>query len=74
MLSKGRVPSKFCETFAKVTNSNRSENKIKFKYTFTKISKIRKSPLYSGVDWWNTLKVQHHKAENKKKNQKSAKN
>ena len=45
----------------------RSENKIKFICPFTKIVKIRKSPCYRGVDLWNTLKVQHHRAENKKR-------
>ena len=45
----------------------RSENKTKFKCTFTKITKIRKSPFYRGVDLWNSLKVEHHKAENKKR-------
>ena len=45
----------------------RSEEKIKFKCPFTKIAKIKKSPFYRGVDLWNSLKVQHHKAENKKR-------
>ena len=45
----------------------RSENKIKFKCPFTKTSKIRKSPFYRGVDLWNSLKVEHHRAENKKR-------
>ena len=45
----------------------RSEDKIKFNCPFTKISKIRKSPFYRGVDLWNSLKVEHHRAENKKK-------
>ena len=45
----------------------RSENKIKFKCAFTKVSKIRKSPFYRGVDLWNSLKIQHHRAENKKR-------
>ena len=45
----------------------RSESKIKFKYPFTKIVKIRKSPFYRGVDLWNSLKVEHHRAENKKR-------
>ena len=45
----------------------RSENKIKFNCVLTKISKIRKSPFYRGVDLWNSLKVQHHKAGNKKR-------
>ena len=45
----------------------RSENKIKFICPFTKIEKIRKSPFYRGVDLWNTLKVEHHRAENKKR-------
>ena len=45
----------------------RSENKIKFICPFTKIVKIRKSPCYRGMDLWNTLKVQQHRAENKKK-------
>ena len=43
----------------------RSENKIKFNSAQT--SKIRKSPLYRGVDLWNSLKVEHHRAENKKR-------
>ena len=51
-----------------VTRVNlRSENKIKFNCPFTKIVKIRKSPFYRGVDLWNSLKVQHHRAENKKR-------
>ena len=45
----------------------RSEGKIKFKCPFTKISKIRSSPFYRGVDLWNSLKVEHHRAENKKR-------
>ena len=45
----------------------RSEDKIEFKCPFTKIVKIRKSPFYRGVDLWNSLKVQHHRAENKKR-------
>ena len=45
----------------------RSENKIKFKCPFRKIAKIRKSPFYKGVDLWNSLKVQQHRAENKKR-------
>ena len=45
----------------------RSEEKMKFKCPFTKIAKIKKSPFYRGVDFWNSLKVQHHKAENKKR-------
>ena len=45
----------------------RSENKIKFKCPFTKIAKIRKSPFYRGVDLCNSLKVQQHRAENKKR-------
>ena len=45
----------------------RSENKIKFKCPFTKVAKIRKSPFYRGVDLWNSLKVEHHRAENKKR-------
>ena len=44
----------------------RSENKIKFLCQFTKIVKIRKSPFYRGVDLWNSLKVEHHRAEKKK--------
>ena len=45
----------------------RSEGKIKFKCPFTKISRIRSSPFYRGVDLWNSLKVEHHRAENKKR-------
>ena len=45
----------------------RSENKVKFVCPVTKIEKIRKSPFYRGVDLWNTLKVDHHRAENKKR-------
>ena len=45
----------------------RSKNKIKFNCPFTKIAKIRKSPFYRGVDLWNSLKVEHHRAENKKR-------
>ena len=46
----------------------RSENKIKFKCPFIKkTSQIRKSPFYRGVDLWNSLKVEHHRAENKKR-------
>ena len=45
----------------------RSEEKIKFKCPFTKIAQIKKRPFYRGVDLWNSLKVQHHKAENKKR-------
>ena len=44
-----------------------SENKVKFHCPFTRISKIRKSPFYRGVDLWNSLKVAHHRAENKKR-------
>ena len=45
----------------------RSTNKIKFQCPFTKIVKIRKSPFYRGVDLWNSLRVEHHRAENKKR-------
>ena len=45
----------------------RSEEKIKFICPFTKIMKIRKSPFYRGVDLWNSLRVEHHRAENKKR-------
>ena len=45
----------------------RSENKVNFTRPFTKVEKIRKSPFYRGVDLWNTLKVEHHRAENKKR-------
>ena len=45
----------------------RSENKLKFICPFTRIVKIRKSPFYRGVDLWNSLKVEHHRAENKKR-------
>ena len=34
---------------------------------FNKISKIRNSPFYRGVDLWNGLNVEHHRAENKKR-------
>ena len=44
-----------------------SKNKIKFDCLFMRIAKIRKSPFYRGVDLWNSLKVQHHRAENKKR-------
>ena len=51
-----------------ITRENlRSEKKINFKCPFTKIVKIRKSPFYRGVDLWNSLKVEHHRAENKKR-------
>ena len=45
----------------------RSENKINFVCPFTKVTKIRKSPFYRGVDLWNSLRVEHHRAENKKR-------
>ena len=45
----------------------RSENKIKFVCPFTRVSKIKNSPFYRGVDLWNTLTVEQHRAENKKK-------
>ena len=45
----------------------RSEGKIRFNCIFSKVSNIRKSPFYRGVDLWNTLKVSHHRAENKKR-------
>ena len=45
----------------------RSANKGHFKCPFTKVVKIRKSPFYRGVDLWNSLKVEHHRAENKKR-------
>ena len=45
----------------------RSEDKIKFICPFTRVVKIRKSPFYRGVDLWNSLKVQHHRAANKNK-------
>ena len=45
----------------------RSTGKIKFTCPFTKVSKIRNSPFYRGVDLWNTLRVDHHRAENKKR-------
>ena len=45
----------------------RSEEKIKFICPFTKIMKIRKSPFYRGVDLWNSLRIEHHRAENKKR-------
>ena len=45
----------------------RSEGKVKFICSFTRLAKIRKSPFYRGVDLWNSLKVQYHRAENKTK-------
>ena len=45
----------------------RSEGKIKFNCPFTRKSKIRSSPFYRGVDLWNSLRVEHHRAENKKR-------
>ena len=45
----------------------RSENKINFVCPFTKVTKIRKSPFYCGVDLWNSLRVEHHRDENKKR-------
>ena len=39
----------------------------KFNCPFTKNVKVRKSPLYRGIDLWNSSKVEHHRAENKKK-------
>ena len=45
----------------------RSEKKIKFVCPFTRVSKIRKSPFYRGVDLWNKLRVEHPRAENKKR-------
>ena len=45
----------------------RSEGKIKFKCTFSRVAKIRNSLFYRGVDLWNLLKVEHHRAENKKR-------
>ena len=45
----------------------RSENKVKFLCPFTRVGKIRKSPIYRGVDLWNSLKVQHYRAENRKR-------
>ena len=44
-----------------------SQNKIQIECLFTKISKNRKSPFYTGVDLWNSLKVVHHQAENTKR-------
>ena len=43
----------------------RSENKIKCICPFTKIVKIRKSPFYRGVDIWNSMSVEQHRAKNK---------
>ena len=61
-----------CPTVSMVTTSHATGlEKNLFTLGFTlgmsKISKIRNSPFYRGVDLWNTLKVQHHRAENKKR-------
>ena len=45
----------------------RSKGKMKFNCTFTKMVKVRKSPFYRGVDLWSSLRVEHHRAENKKR-------
>ena len=45
----------------------RSANKLRFKCPFTKVVKIRKSPFHRGVDLWNSLKVEHHRAEYKER-------
>ena len=45
----------------------RSEDNIKLICPFTQVVKIRKSTFYRGVDFWNSLKVQHHGAANKNK-------
>ena len=58
--------SKFVDDEIKRENL-RSENKIKFHCPFTKVEKIRKSPFYTGVDLWNTLRVEHHRAKNQKR-------
>ena len=57
------------ELFVKQTANREKEceGKIRFNCIFSKVSKIRKSPFYRGVDLWNTLKVSHHRAENKKR-------
>ena len=47
--------------------NSRSENKIKFVCPFTRVSKNKNSPFYRGVDLWNTLTVEQHRAESKKK-------
>ena len=52
----------------------RSEGKIRFRCIFSKVAKIRNSPFYRGVDLWNSLKVEHHRAENKKRFKKLIKN
>ena len=35
----------------------RSENKVKIKSKFTKITKVQKSPFYRGVSLWNSLPI-----------------
>ena len=34
---------------------------------FPKLSRIRNNPFYRRVDLWNSFRVEHHRAENKKK-------
>ena len=36
----------------------RSSKKVKLKSTFTRLAKVKKSPLYRGLDLWNQLSVQ----------------
>ena len=38
----------------------RSEGKIKFIRPFTRVSKVRASTFYRGVDLWKSLRVEHH--------------
>ena len=45
----------------------RSHNKIKLLCPFTRLTIIRSSPFYRGVDLWNSLRFEHHRAENKKR-------
>ena len=33
----------------------RSSNKVKMKSSFTRLTKVKKSPLYRGLDLWNML-------------------
>ena len=44
-----------------------SYNKIKFLCPFTRLTKIRSSPFSRGVDLGNSLRVEHHRAENKQR-------
>ena len=64
----GCIMYKYSKNTLSVNRENlRSEGKVKFNCPFTRKSKIRASPFYRGVDLWNSLRVEHHRAENKKR-------